>query len=109
NEARKKEGYPTVDLLGWAASPHYDGPSHKLYWAKRLKFEGDDGETLNYNIRMLGRRGVLELNAVANVDQFGEIDKQTPQILGMIDFKEGNRYADFDPKVDKVAKYGIAA
>ncbi|HEY1490071.1 MAG TPA: DUF2167 domain-containing protein, partial [Verrucomicrobiae bacterium] len=29
-------------------------------------------------------------------------------ILGMVDFKEGSRYADFDPKVDKVAKYGIA-
>jgi uncharacterized membrane-anchored protein len=27
----------------------------------------------------------------------------------MVDFKEGSRYADFDPKVDKVAKYGIAA
>ena len=36
------------------------------------------------------------------------IDAQTPQILGMVDFKEGSRYADFDPKVDKVAKYGIA-
>ena len=43
------------------------------------------------------------------MDQLGEIDKQTPEILGMVDFKEGNRYADFDPKVDKVAKYGIAA
>jgi uncharacterized membrane-anchored protein len=27
----------------------------------------------------------------------------------MVDFKEGSRYADFDPKVDKVAAYGIAA
>ena len=51
---------------------------------------------------------MLELNAVASVDQLAEIDAQTPQILGMVDFKEGSRYADFDPKVDKVAKYGIA-
>ncbi len=27
----------------------------------------------------------------------------------MVDFKEGNRYADFDPKVDKVAAYGLTA
>ena len=27
----------------------------------------------------------------------------------MINFGDGNRYADFDPKVDKVATYGIAA
>jgi uncharacterized membrane-anchored protein len=100
NKERKKQGYRTVDLLGWAASPHYDAATHKLYWAKKLKFEGEDDETLNYNIRMLGRKGVLELNAIAGVGQFAEIDQQTPQILGMIDFKEGNRYADFDPKVD---------
>jgi len=49
------------------------------------------------------------LNAVASMDQLAEIDAQTPKILGMVDFKEGNRYADFDPKVDKVAKYGLAA
>jgi uncharacterized membrane-anchored protein len=57
---------------------------------------------------MLGRKGVLELNAIASIDQFQEIDAQTPEILGMVDFKEGNRYADFDPKVDKVATYGLA-
>jgi len=108
NQERKKEGYPTVELLGWAAPPHYDAATHKLYWAKKLKFEDADGDTLNYSIRMLGRKGVLELNAIASVDQFTEIDAQTPQILGMVDFKEGSRYADFDPKVDKVAKYGIA-
>jgi len=108
NQERKEEGYPTVELLGWAAPPHYDAATHKLYWAKKLKFEGAEDDTLNYSIRMLGRKGVLELNAIASVDQFTEIDAQTPQILGMVDFKEGSRYADFDPKVDKVAKYGIA-
>jgi uncharacterized membrane-anchored protein len=108
NKARKEKGYPTVDLLGWAAPPRYDAAAHKLYWAKKLKFEGEDGDTLNYSIRMLGRKGVLELNAIASVDQFSEIDSQTPQILGMVDFKEGSRYVDFDPKVDTVAKYGLA-
>jgi uncharacterized membrane-anchored protein len=108
NKERKEKGYPTVELTGWAAPPHYDAATHKLYWAKKLKFEGEDGETLNYSIRMLGRKGVLELNAIASTDQLGEIDRQTPQILGMVDFKEGNRYENFDPKVDKVATYGLA-
>jgi len=108
NPERQKAGYPAITLVGWAAPPHYDAVTHKLYWAKDLKFEGEPQDTLNYSIRMLGRKGVLELNAVADVGQFAEIDRQTPQILGMVDFKEGSRYADFDPKVDKVAKYGIA-
>ena len=109
NKLRREKGYPTAELLGWAAPPHYDATAHKLYWAKRLKFDGETGDTLNYNIRMLGRKGVLELNAIASIDQFQEIDAQTPKILGMVDFKEGSRYADFDPKVDKVATYGLAA
>lgn len=109
NKERQEKGYPTAQLLGWAAPPLYDAAAHKLYWAKRFKFAGEQAETLNYSIRMLGRKGVLELNAVASMDQLAEIDAQTPKILSMVDFKEGNRYADFDPKVDKVAKYGLAA
>jgi uncharacterized membrane-anchored protein len=108
NKAREEHGYPAITLVGWAAPPHYDAATHKLYWAKQLKFGDEPQDTLNYSIRMLGRKGVLELNAVAAIDQFATIDQQTPQILGMVDFKEGSRYADFDPKVDKVAKYGIA-
>ena len=109
NRERRKQGYPAITLVGWAAPPHYDAATHKLYWAKDLRFEGENEDTLNYNIRLLGRKGVLELNAVASLGQFAAIDAQTPQILGMVDFKEGNRYADFNPKTDKVAEYGIAA
>jgi uncharacterized membrane-anchored protein len=108
NEERQKQGYAAFTLVGWAAPPRYDAAAHKLYWAKELKFEGEEQDTLNYSIRMLGRKGVLELNAIAGIGQFATIDAQTPQILGMVDFKEGSRYADFDPKVDKVAKYGLA-
>ena len=108
NAERQKRGYRAITLIGWAAPPRYDAAAHKLYWAKQLKFEGEHQDTLNYSIRMLGRKGVLELNAIAGIDQFAEIDAQTPQILSMVDFKEGSRYADFDPKVDKVAKYGLA-
>ena len=108
NKLRQEKGYPTFTLIGWASPPHYDAVTHKLYWAKQLKVDGAEEDTLNYSIRMLGRKGVLELNAIAGMSQFSEIDQKTPQILSMVDFKEGSRYADFDPKVDKVAEYGIA-
>jgi uncharacterized membrane-anchored protein len=65
---------------------------------------------LNYNIRILGRRGVLVLNAVAAMSQLREIEKSTPKILAALDFNPGNRYADFSEAAgDKVASYGIAA
>jgi uncharacterized membrane-anchored protein len=110
NTEREKQGYPSIDLVGWAAPPHYDKAAHKLYWAKQLKFGGGNEDTLNYNIRILGRRGVLVLNAVAAMAQLPEIEKNAPKILAAIDFNPGNRYADFsEASGDKVASYGIAA
>jgi len=109
DKVRAQKGYPTFELVGWAAPPRYDADTHKLYWAKDLKFDGENGDTLNYNIRILGRHGVLVLNVIGQMDQLDDVVKETPQILGMVNFDQGNRYADFDPKIDKVATYGIAA
>ena len=109
NKAREQNGYSDIELVGWAAPPHYDAATHKLYWAKELNFAGRPEDTLNYDIRILGRRGVLELDAVAPMHELPDIEKQTPTVLGMVNFDQGNRYADFNPKVDKVAAFGIAA
>jgi uncharacterized membrane-anchored protein len=110
SKEREKQGYPAIELVGWAAPPHYDKAVHKLYWAKQLKFSGSDENTLNYNIRILGRRGVLVLNAVAGMSQLPEIEQNAPKILAAIDFNPGHRYADFSEAAgDKVASYGIAA
>ncbi len=109
NKQRVAEGYPAMELVGWATPPRYDKVSKKMYWAKELKVAGADEDTLNYNIRILGRRGVLVLNAVAGMSQLPEIERAAPDILSMVDFKEGHRYADFNPKTDKVAAYGVAA
>ena len=109
NRMRAKQGYPAVDIVGWAAPPRYDAAAKKLYWAKEVRFAGEAENTLNYNIRMLGRRGVLVLTAVASIAQLGEIEKATPAILSMVEFQPGNRYADFNPATDKTATYGLAA
>lgn len=109
NAERKKQGYPEVELVGWATPPRYDKSTHKMYWAKELKFSGHRHHTLNYNVRVLGRRGVLVLNTVASMEDFPTIEKQTPNIVQMAQFNEGNRYADFNGSTDKVAAYGLAA
>ncbi len=109
NEERHKAGYPEIELIGWATPPRYDKTTHKMYWAKELRFADSKEHTLNYNIRVLGRRGVLVLNAVASMTDLKMIEEHTPEIVAMVDFKEGNRYADFDGKTDKVAAYGLAA
>jgi uncharacterized membrane-anchored protein len=109
NKERQKQGFQTIDLVGWAARPYYDKDSHKLYWAKELVFGGDAIHTLNYNIRVLGRKGVLVLNAVAAMDQLAGVETEMQKVLAFSDFNPGYRYADYDSKTDKTAAYGIAA
>jgi uncharacterized membrane-anchored protein len=108
NEERTKEGYPTMELTGWAEPPHYDKATHKLYWAKQFSVGSDGGGALNYDIRILGRRGTLVLSALSDPSGLAEINKDIPDILSMVDFQPGNTYAEFDPKIDKVAEYGLA-
>jgi uncharacterized membrane-anchored protein len=109
NAERKKQGYRAMSLVGWAETPHYDKASHKLYWAKELQSEGAMHHGLNYNIRVLGREGVLVLNAVAGIGQLDQIRKEMQQVTSFTNFTAGNRYADFNGSTDKVAEYGIAA
>lgn len=108
NEARIAAGYPAIELVGWAEPPHYDAQAKKLYWAKELQFEGNEGvSSLNYSIRILGRKGVLELNAVADMAQLESVRAPMEEVLDFTAFASGNTYADFDPEIDTVAAYGI--
>nr|WP_298142220.1 DUF2167 domain-containing protein [uncultured Pseudomonas sp.] len=109
NAWREENGYEPIQLLGWAAKPHYDAQGKKLHWAKELRFGDSEDNTLNYNIRVLGRKGVLVLNFIANMDQLPEIQANVPAVLAMTEFNDGSRYADFDPDLDEVAAYGIGA
>ncbi|WP_109126552.1 DUF2167 domain-containing protein [Dyella sp. C11] len=113
NPDRVRRGYPAVELVGWAEPPHYDAATHKLFWARDLKFKSadgsDDGHTLNYAIRVLGRKGYLSLNAVAHIDQLAKVRADMPKVVAMAEFDDGERYADYNASTDKVAAYGIAA
>lgn len=104
NEERKKLGYPTVELVGWASKPYYDEGSKKLHWAKELKFEGETTNTLNYNIRILGRKGYLNLNAIGTIDVLPKFKRNSNNILASVEFIEGHKYSDFNPDIDKVAE-----
>lgn len=109
SEERLKNGYSSMSLVGWAEPPHYDKASHKLYWAQELAVGNNAENTLNYNIRVLGRKGVLVLNAVSGMSQLPMVKAEMPGVLAATNFKAGNSYADFDSSTDKVAAYGIAA
>ena len=107
NPERKELGYPEMELIGWASKPFYDADEKKLHWAKELSFEGEEINTLNYNIRVLGRKGYLNLNAIGTIDILPEFKKDVDEILNSVHFTDGNMYSDFNPEIDEVAAYGI--
>lgn len=109
NADRVDAGYEPVELIGWAEPPHYDSTSRKLYWAKELRFGESPDTTLNYEIRILGRTGILSMTFIAATDQLADIDDSRDNVLAMAEFNQGNRYEDFDSSIDKVAAYGIGA
>ncbi|MFJ7795538.1 DUF2167 domain-containing protein [Pseudomonas sp. NPDC096950] len=109
NKARQKQGYAALHLLGWAEQPHYDETSHKMYWARELKSDDAEDSTLNYSIRVLGRKGVLELNAVAAMADLPTIKQELPKVIAFTNFTDGNLYTDYSPGTDKLASYGLAA
>lgn len=108
NPEREKAGYGTLQLVGWAVPPRYDGASNKLYWAKELEFNGRPDHSLNYDIRVLGRHGYLSLNAISGMAELAQVREGMEKLLPMAEFEQGARYADHNPKTDKVAAYGVA-
>lgn len=108
NKEREKMGYPPIHMIGWAQKPFYDKQNKVLHWAKELRF-GTDAEvnTLNYDIRILGRKGILSMNAVASMGELSLVKKDIDKVMHMASFTEGNTYKDFDPKVDQVAAWTI--
>lgn len=107
NKWRKENGYVPVDVVGWATPPRYDAATHKILWAKEVKFGEAEENTLNYDLRVLGRRGVLVVQFVAPMSALPEIEKAAPDVLSFASFDPGSRYADFVPGTDKVAAYGL--
>jgi uncharacterized membrane-anchored protein len=109
NKERAKEGYHSIHIVGWAQKPYYDKTNKVLHWAKDIQFGEQEDHTLNYDIRILGRKGILSMNAVASMKELDMVKADINKVLHIAEFTEGNKYSDFDPKIDEVAAWGIGA
>jgi len=108
NSELTRQGLPTRHLVGWAQSPAYDARTHSVVWARNIRFADAAENTLNYDIRLLGRRGVLSLNLVTVMSRLAETREAAQRFAAAAEFAPGERYADFRPGTDRVAEYGIA-
>ena len=109
NRQRQEGGYPGMHLVGWAQQPSYDRSTHSVVWARDLKVEGSPVDSLNYDVRLLGRGGVLSLNMLADMPHLDEVRAAAARFGRTATFDTGQRYADFsEAKGDKRAGYGLA-
>jgi uncharacterized membrane-anchored protein len=108
NAQRQKAGYATTHLVGWAQPPSYDPASHTMIWARDLQFGSAKVDTLNYDVRLLGRHGVLSMNMVDTMPDLADIRVQAKQLAAAGSFVTGARYQDYQAGKDNKAAYGLA-
>lgn len=105
NEERKKLGFAPIHADGWLEDPRYDKANHYLVWT--LGLSSTDGASANLNTRVLGRRGYVSVNLVADKDELPKFRNAGSDLLRATSFAPGDRYEDFDSSKDKVAEYGL--
>ncbi len=106
NAERQRMGTPPLEIVGWEQPPKYNPTTHNLEWAIRATSEGRP--ILNYNTRLLGRKGVMEVVLVVEPDSLSATLPRFKDLLAGYSFQTGGNYAEYRPG-DTVAKYGLAA
>ncbi len=106
NKLRVRAGHSPIEVVGWELPPKYDETSHNLEWAIRGSVEGRP--LLNYNTRLLGRKGVMQVVLILKPEQLTETLPVFRNLLAGYSYQTGQTYAEFRPG-DKIAKYGLGA
>jgi uncharacterized membrane-anchored protein len=110
NQTRKEKGWIPFHVTGWAKQPFYDEQSHNLTWAILGEDESGkpDNKSVNYSVRVLGRRGTMNVDLVVDPSELQTVLPTFNQLMNGFSYNQGGRYAEF-VKGDKVAGYGLAA
>jgi uncharacterized membrane-anchored protein len=107
NGARVKRGGSALHVVGWAEPPHYDSATNNLTWAILAK-DDEGGQVVNYNVRVLGRTGVMSVTLVDDPERLAASKPAVESVLAAFSYKTGKKYAEWIPG-DKVAEYGLTA
>jgi uncharacterized membrane-anchored protein len=108
NVERRKRGWETLRVVGWSFQPKYDAQLKALEWAILAETEHDRSQIVNYNTRLLGRRGVMEVTLVTDPAQLDASVAAFKTLMPGYEFDAGEKYAEFKPG-DHVAEIGLAA
>lgn len=107
NEERRKRGWREIALHGWVEKPHYDTQTHNLEWSIKLGSPGE-AEFVNHKTRLLGRRGVMNVELVVDERKYAASIPQYRDLNKAFSYTADNQYSAW-VKGDKVAEYGLGA
>ena len=112
NKVRKERGWQQFHVAGWNKPPFYNPRTNNLTWAIRGVADalGDQpqGESINYSLRILGRRGTMNVDLVLAPRQVDAVVPEFENLMSGFSYVEGQKYAEFRAG-DKVAEYGLTA
>lgn len=105
NKIRRQRGWGTLELVGWAREPFYNPATNNLEWGTIARDEQGQ-EAINYNTRLLGRKGVISATLVTDPQIYASIQGAYQQTIAGFKYAEGHRYAEWR-QGDKIAQYGL--
>lgn len=108
NKERRSRGWDTLTLVGWNNRPEYDTQFKSLAWSFLVRSDRTQHDIINYNARILGRSGVMNVVVVADPAGLTQSIADFKSVLGGFAFVPGQAYSDFRSG-DRVAEYGLAA
>lgn len=108
SEKEENEKLPEEDRLStlrWEYTPKYLNDCHVLVWAKRIGSK--NGESVNYDMRVLGKDGIVSLMAVIDAEDGPEVKQKEQSIINSLVYDKGFAYSDFDSSRDRVSDWTI--
>ena len=106
NETRQERGSPPIRIVGWHVAPNFNDITKNLEWS--VEAESGGKKFVNYNVRLLGRKGVTK---VTLIEDRAHVDATLPQfreILRSHQYIGGESYAEYR-QGDRIAQYGLGA
>jgi uncharacterized membrane-anchored protein len=106
NEERRKRGWSEMFTTGWVKPPFYNEATKRIEWG--LRVEGEQGASVNYLAKLLGRSGVMEATLVTDPEILEPTLPNFTNLLTGYDFQAGESYAEYK-QGDKLAAIGLTA
>jgi uncharacterized membrane-anchored protein len=109
NKERAKHGWSAYHVRSWYKPPFYDVSTRNLTWAMQgySVNQGKEETSVNYSVRVLGRRGTMNVDLVLDPSLVETVVPKFDALLPSFSFLPGNNYTEFRPG-DKIAEYGLA-